>query len=91
VPSPLLDPAGRMPFRGRGRRVDDPATLGAHLDTTWPSLGSAVSVIARPIVRASTVGGALARHRSVSAASFTRTTRERGVGVRRAGAGWRIS
>jgi hypothetical protein len=81
VPSPLLDPAGRMPFRGRGRRVDDPATLGAHLDATWPSLGSAVSVIARPIVRVSAWEALLPT--PVGARRFvTRATHERGVGVR---------
>jgi hypothetical protein len=80
VPSPLLDPAGRVPLPG-GLRLADPPTLSAHLDTTWPSLGSTVSIIARPVVRASTVGGALARHRLVSAASSSEPPNERGVGV----------
>jgi hypothetical protein len=53
VPSTLLDPTGHVPFRGKRRGLDDPPALGAHLDTRCPSLGSTVSVIARPVVRAS--------------------------------------
>jgi hypothetical protein len=47
VCNPLLHAVSRR------LRLDNPSALGAHLDATWPSLESVVSIIARPVVRAS--------------------------------------